>query len=246
MKKSPLKNISPHGAVSSLYTNSKPVFSLEFFPPKTDEGLETTKALIKDLSNFEIDYMTVTYGAGGGTRSNTHRLVSFIRGELQVCAVAHLTCVNHTVQEIDGVVDELVAEGIKNILALRGDLPSGRGTLVPQSDGFSCARDLVQHLKKRGDVSLLAAGYPEGHTEAVDCDSEMAYLKAKVDSGAEVILTQLFFDENLYFRFVEKARSCGIAVPIVPGVMPIRDVTQLEKIHLIVRRINTGKVESFP
>ncbi len=203
--------------------------SVEFFPPKTEEGLSTTQTMIREFTDLPVDYMTVTYGAGGSTRSFTRQLVRFIHAELGIRAVAHLTCVDHSVADIDGVLSDLRSEGIKHVLALRGDPPAGAGTFSAHPDGFSCARDLIKHIRENTDLAILAAGYPEGHKDAVSVDADIDYLKQKVDAGAEAILTQLFFDSEMYFRFRDRAAKAGISAPIVPGVMPIRDVSQLER-----------------
>ncbi len=215
--------------VAPLYTLGRPVFSVEFFPPKTEAGLETTQNLIAEFRDLPVDYMTVTYGAGGSTRSFTHQLVRFIHRELGVRAVAHLTCVDHSVAEIDAVLADLMSEGIRHVLALRGDPSAGKEVFVPHPNGFSSARDLIKHIRSTTDLGVLAAGYPEGHKDTVSLDADMDYLKEKVNSGAEVVLTQLFFDDEAYFRFRDRAASAGIKAPIIPGVMPIRDVSQLER-----------------
>ncbi|MDC0357876.1 methylenetetrahydrofolate reductase [NAD(P)H] [Oligoflexia bacterium] len=214
---------------AEIFRAKNKVFSLEFFPPKKDENLPATFELIQDLKKLAPDFMTVTYGAGGGTRSRTKEITAFIANEMEVISVAHLTCVGHTVAELDEVLDDLKSLGINHILALRGDPLEGDEHFTPHPQGFACARDLVAHISKRGDFSIAVAGYPEGHPEAVSLDKDIAYLKEKVDAGAELIMTQLFFDAAKYFEFVNRARAIGISVPIVPGVMPIRTVKQVQR-----------------
>lgn len=211
------------GLFSRLYQSKSPVISLEFFPPKASDRIPLTKDMISSLALDSVDFMTVTYGAGGGSRAFTRELVGYIHNSLGKPAVAHLTCVGHTRGDIDEVLDQLKAEGITKILALRGDQPKGVNL---QSD-FSCARDLIKHIAKRGDFSIACAGYPEVHNDANSPKDDIDYLKSKIDEGAEVILTQLFFDSEIYFRFVDGATKAGITVPIVPGVMPISDISQL-------------------
>lgn len=215
--------------IASLYRSKPFVVSLEFFPPRQEEGMNATKELIRTFTDLHIDFMTVTYGAGGSTQSLTAELVSYVKSELGQRAVAHLTCVGHAKRQIDQIVSEFVKAGINDILALRGDPPKGSDSFVPPKDGFSCARDLIAHLNGNHQVSVLCAGYPETHRDAKSPDADIKYLREKVEAGAEVILTQLFFDVDFYQRFVERAQKEGITVPIVPGIMPVRNVSQVER-----------------
>ncbi len=214
---------------SDIYSSNKSIISFEFFPPRKKEHLEKTKSLMKELASLGPDFMTVTYGAGGSTRTFTKDLVSYINSEINLPAVAHLTCVSHTKEEIDQVLNELKESGISNILALRGDPPKGKKGFEITPGGFSCARDLTNHLKSRNDFSIAVAGYPESHLEAKSAQEDLRYLKEKVDAGAEVVLTQLFFDTELYFDFCKQAKEIGINIPIVPGILPISSKSQLEK-----------------
>ena len=209
---------------------ASPVFSLEFFPPKKAENLPKTKALIADLAEFNVAYMTVTYGAGGSTRACTQELAAYIHQKLKARAMCHLTCVDHARDELRAILRALEAEGIQDILALRGDPAGGAQThFEPHPDGFSCARDLIRFINDEFRFSICAAGYPEGHRDTISVADDMRYLKEKVESGAQIILTQLFFDTEIYLQYVERCRAAGIIVPIVPGVMPIRDYGQLKK-----------------
>ncbi len=173
--------------------------------------------------------MTCTYGAGGGTRDTTVEIVDFIRNELQVPAVSHLTCVGHTIEELELILGKLQATGVKNILALRGDPPKGATKFVPVEGGLSSARELVDFINENYNFSVAVAGYPEAHPEATSPQADLDYLKTKVDAGADIIITQLFFEADVYFAFQDKCRKAGIDVPILPGIMPISSIKQVRK-----------------
>ena len=204
-------------------------FSLEFFPPKKDDDLPQTKALMERLARHKPVAMTVTYGAGGGTRGRTQELVHFIANTLRVPSVAHLTCVGHTAQEIGEILTRLEDSGVRMVLALRGDPPKDSTVNPYPEGGFNCARDLSRYIVKRGGFSIAVAGYPETHPDAVSPEAEISYLAEKVEAGGEVILTQLFFEPELYASFVARAKAAGISVPIIPGIIPIANVGQLER-----------------
>jgi len=207
-----------------------PVFSFEFFPPKTDEGARTLMATVADLQEaWKPDFVSVTYGAGGTTRDRTLEVVTAIRRDLGINTMAHLTCSGSSRDEIAGIVDRLVEDGIENILALRGDPPKGETGFTARDDGFAHATDLIEYLSSRWHVSIGGACYPEGHVESQDRDVDLRWTKVKVDKGAAFLITQLFFDNAHYFEFVKRARAAGIKVPIIPGIMPITNVTQVER-----------------
>jgi methylenetetrahydrofolate reductase (NADPH) len=217
--------------IRDYFTQDRPVFSFEFFPPKTEEGLKNLYGTIAELAALQPSFVSVTYGAGGSTRDLTVDLTSRIKREIGIEAMAHLTCVGHSSGEIASVVDRLREAGIENILALRGDPPKGETQFVRPEDGFGYSQELAGFLRSRYQDTLCLGGacYPEGHVEAACKEGDLQHLKAKVDAGVDFLVTQLFFDPQDYFRFVERARALGITLPIVPGIMPVTNVTQLER-----------------
>jgi methylenetetrahydrofolate reductase (NADPH) len=217
--------------ISKLFGNGRKIFSFEFFPPKTEAGRQSLERTIRDLGELEPAFVSVTYGAGGSTRAQTVELVQWIQREARLTAMAHLTCVGATGEEIGTVVDRLVEGGIENIMALRGDPPAGETRFTAVAGGFNYAADLVGFIRGRHGVRLClgGAGNPEGHVECRDLDRDVAHLKAKVEAGLDFVVTQLFFDNRVYFDFVARARAAGITVPIVPGLMPIRTVAGIER-----------------
>lgn len=206
-----------------------PAISFEFFPPKGEEGVDKLFAAVAELAPFAPSYVSVTYGAGGSTRQLTVDLVGRIQRDVGIEAMAHLTCVGATQAELASVVDQLEAKGIQNIIALRGDPPKGTTTFVKTDGGFGHASELVAFLKQRGKFCIAAAAYPEKHPEAPSAESDLQMLKRKVDAGAEFLITNLFFDNADYFGFVERARAIGITVPIVAGIMPVTNVSQIKR-----------------
>ncbi len=211
-------------------TGSKPVFSFEFFPPKTDDGRNALLATVAELAKLEPAFVSVTYGAGGSTRDRTIDLVTTIKRRTGIETMAHLTCVGSSRSDLDAVLDRLVSGGIENVIALRGDPPAGETDFRPHPEGLAHASDLVRMIRAaRRPLCVAAAAYPEGHVECVSADEDLAHLVDKVEAGAEVLITQLFFDNRFYFDFVARARAAGITVPIVPGIMPITNLAQIER-----------------
>jgi len=216
--------------ISSLFRTGRPVFSFEFFPPKTDKGFDDLRATIVELKALEPGFVSVTYGAGGSTRDRTIDLVSYIKNDVGMEAMAHLTCVGSSRAEVTRTLDRLQAAGIENVIALRGDPPQGQASFVPHPDGLTYASDLIRLIRaQHRPFCIAAAGYPETHVEAASPEEDLAHLVEKVDAGAEVIITQLFFDNACYFDFLERARAAGVEVPIVPGIMPITNLAQIER-----------------
>jgi methylenetetrahydrofolate reductase (NADPH) len=212
-----------------LAHGDKPVFSFEFFPPKTDEGEQNLRAALTSLRELEPDFVSVTYGAAGSTRGLTLELTKWIKQELGIEAMAHLSCVGATRDELCVILDSLADAGIENVLALRGDAPRGEPEWRPHPGGLRYSSELVDLIAGDFPMSVGAACFPEVHPEAPDLACDLRFLKQKVDNGASFLITQLFFDNEAYFRFVEEARAVGIDVPIIPGIMPITDVGQIKR-----------------
>ncbi len=207
-----------------------PVFSFEFFPPKTDEGERNLRATLEDLRSFDPDFVSVTYGAGGGTRARTVELTHWIKRDLGIEAMAHLSCVGSTREELLETLAGMRRAGIENVLALRGDPPRGQSVWSAHPGGLRYSTELAALIRDNYPFAIGAACFPEVHPEAPDLAHDLHFLKAKVDAGASFLITQLFMDNELYFNFVDQARANGIEVPILPGVMPITDVGQIKTI----------------
>ncbi len=209
---------------------SKPCFSFEFFPAKTPEGEKQLWDTLEDLRPLEPGFVSVTYGAGGSTRDRTVELVTHIKERTGIEAMAHLTCVGHTRDELAQILDRLAHARIENVLALRGDPPKGEATFKKVEGGFAFANELAEFIAEKGHGFCVGcAGYPEGHVETPSRDQDLLNLKRKVDSGCDFVITQLFFDNAFYFDFVERARRVGVNVPIVPGIMPITNFDQVQR-----------------
>ena len=214
--------------IRDLLAAGKPSFSFEFFPPKNDEAATQLERTIAELSVLQPAFVSVTYGAGGSTREKTIEIVSRIKRETGIEAMAHLTCVGSTREELRDILRRLCASGVENILALRGDPPKGETSFQAVEGGFSYASELVTFIREElgNAVSLGGAGYPETHVECSSPALDLDHLKRKVDAGLDFITTQLFYENRVYFDFVERAQAAGIRVPIVPGIMPISNAGQ--------------------
>jgi methylenetetrahydrofolate reductase (NADH) len=208
----------------------EPIFSFEFFPPKSDAGERVLGLALESLRQLEPAFVSVTYGAAGGSRDRTLELTKWIKQELGIEAMAHLSCVGSNREELTAVLDDMRDAGIENILALRGDPPRGESNWKPHPGGLSYSTELAQMIRADYDACIGGACFPEVHPEAPDLAHDLHFLKEKVDSGVTFLITQLFFDNELYFRFVDEARASGIDVPILPGVMPITDLSQIKTI----------------
>jgi len=222
--------MSPDRLISQLLTTQPIVRSLEFFPPKDAAGLLTLRQTATSLQHIAPDFVSVTYGAGGTTRDRTAEASAMLKNEFGFTVMPHLTCVGHSRAELGAMADQLHQAGFRNIMTLRGDPPKGDTEFRPAPDGLSHASELVQLLKSRhADFCLGVAGYPEKHPEALSLDLDLGHLRRKVDAGAAFITTQLFFDNSVYYRFVEKCRAASITVPIVPGIMPVLSLKQVRR-----------------
>jgi methylenetetrahydrofolate reductase (NADPH) len=215
----------------------RPVISFEVFPPKSDAAMDNLRRVLPELIDLGPAYMTVTYGALGSTRERTLEIAALIRREFGHESACHLTCVGSSRMELDRILREVHAAGIENIVALRGDPPKGEASFKPPPDGYTYANELVAHIRNFERASnyairfgIAVAGYPEKHIEAPDSATDLANLKRKVDAGADIVITQLFYDNADYFRFVASARAIGITQPIVPGLLPILSVKQIRRI----------------
>jgi methylenetetrahydrofolate reductase (NADPH) len=210
----------------------QPVFSFEFFPPKTDEGVRQLFEAISHLRELEPTFVSVTYGAGGSVRTRTVDLVTRIRRELDIEPVAHLTCVDATVDDLRGILDGLRDAGIDNVLALRGDPPEGDERFVATVGGLAHGNELMELITSDYGFCVGGACYPEKHPESADADEDVRAAKRKADAGASYLITNLFFDNRMYFDFVARARVAGVTVPIIPGIMPVTNVGQIRRFTL--------------
>ena len=201
--------------------------SFKVFPPKTDAGYEKVRSATEQIAGLHPSYISVTYGAGGGTSKNTAKIASYIRDELGVESLAHLTCASSTKAEVQTVIENLKALGIENILALRGDIPEGM--VFPSEDRYHYAYELVEAIRRSGDFCIGAACYPEGHVENEHKEDDIKFLKQKVDSGVDFLTTQMFFDNDIHYNFLYRIREAGITVPVLPGIMPITSAAQMKR-----------------
>ena len=215
--------------IVDLYRGGEPVMSFEFFPPKSDAGFRSLFRTIEDLKQLAPGFVSVTMGAGGSTRAKTVDLVVRIQQELGITAMAHLPCLGFDRDAVADILDALRAGDVENVLALRGDVPQDQTDFVSPENGFAHANDLARFIAERGGFSIGGACYPEVHPEAPSAEDDLANLVRKVGDGAEFLITQLFFDNEKFFSFVERARGAGIEVPIVPGIMPITSVKSIRR-----------------
>jgi len=217
--------------IRDFLSSGVPSVSFEFFPPKTDESVQQLERTIADLRPLEPAFVSVTWGAGGSTREKTIDIVSRIKRETGIEAMAHLTCVGASREEIAGILERLTAAGVENVLALRGDPPKGQSVFTAADNGFRYASELIAFVRQAHGAKLCvgSAAYPEKHPECGNPAVDLNNLKRKVDEGLDFLITQLFFDNRHYWDFVERARASGIHIPIIPGIMPITNAAQVER-----------------
>lgn len=217
--------------IKNMFQKGKTVISVEVFPPKRDDDIDKLYQTIEELKVINPDFVSVTYGAGGSTRDKTVDIASTIKNKIGIEVMAHLTCVNSTKDDIGSVIDQLKVNNIENILALRGDPPQGQTNFTKTIGGFGYANELVAYIKSRNESWCIGvAGYPEGHIESPSLEEDIKNLKRKVDSGADFIVTQLYYDNKDFFRFLELTKKVGINIPIVPGIFPILNFNAIKKI----------------
>jgi methylenetetrahydrofolate reductase (NADPH) len=215
--------------IDELLAAGEPIFSFEFFPPKTEQGERKLYDALAELRALEPSFVSVTYGAGGSTRAKTIEIVGRIKQDYGLEAMAHFTCVGATVPELRATLDQMRAAGIDNVLALRGDPPAGEEDWVKTEGGLEYSRELVELIRADYPFAIGAACFPETHIHAASTEADVAYLAEKVGAGVDFLITQLFFDNAFYFDFLARARAAGIEAPIIPGILPITQIGQLER-----------------
>lgn len=215
--------------IIELYRDGKPVLSLEIFPPRLDYPLETVFATVNELTKLQPGFISVTYGAGGSNRDRTVEIASRIKNDYNIESLAHLTCMRHTREEIQQILDALMQVDIHNIMALRGDPPENEPEFQLELQEYRYAYQLINDARQRADFGIAAAAHPEGHPECRRLNEDLENLRHKVDCGVDLLITQLFFDNRVYYDFVDRAIAKGIACPVVPGIMPVLNAGQVKR-----------------
>jgi methylenetetrahydrofolate reductase (NADPH) len=215
--------------IDEILTGEGPCFSFEFFPPKTEEGQHLLEHTLEILKDDNPDFVSVTYGAAGSTRERTVEITKWIKQDLGIEAMAHLSCVGEPRERLGEILAEIREAGIENVLALRGDPPRGETEWKPHPGGLCYSVELIELMRSQFDFCIGATCFPEVHPEAASLEEDLSYTKRKVETGASFLITQLFFDNEDYFRFVERAREIGIDVPIIAGIMPITNFEQIKR-----------------
>lgn len=219
--------------INEILAAETPVFSFEFFPPKTEVGEQNLYKALSELRPLEPSFVSVTYGAGGSSREKTIEIVKRIKEDFGLEAMAHFTCVGATVPELRATLDEMQEAGIENVLALRGDPPEGQADWTKTDGGLEYSHELVELIGSAYPFAIGAACFPETHIHADSAESDLRYLTEKVGAGVDFLITQMFFDNSFYFDFVARARRAGVEVPIIPGIMPITSARTLERIVVL-------------
>lgn len=231
--------------ITSLLKTGKPIKSLEFFPPKSEDDTRRLFLAASRLTEFAPDFVSVTYGAGGSTRQLTQGITARLQNELGWLMMPHLTCVGSTKDELKDIIQAFHDEGFRNIMTLRGDPPKGQDKFVATKDGFRYASDLVGFIKSHfPDICMGVAGYPEKHPESPSLEADIKHLQFKVDQGGDFITTQLFYDNQLYFEYVEKLRVLGIDKPVLPGILPVLNVAQVQRFGITLPEALNKKLQA--
>ena len=217
--------------ITDIFNNSEQTLSFELFPPKTDQGFTNLLKTIEQLAALKPDFISCTYGAGGGNRDKTLEVVQHIENNHNIIGLAHLTCVLHTKEEIKNILEDIKSRGIKNVLALRGDPPRDNPDWQPNENNFKYSNELCAFMRKHFNdyFSIGVAGFPEGHILCPDRDQDAQYLKTKIEDGADFVITQLFFDNKDYFQYVDRLKNLGVTARIIPGIFPITNFPGLLK-----------------
>jgi methylenetetrahydrofolate reductase (NADPH) len=216
--------------ITEVMKSRRPSYSLEFFPPSSEEGTAELYQTMQEIRHLHPSFISVTYGAGGGTRDRTLQIAEKAKTKIGLESAAHLTCVGHSIPEIKEILDELVRTGVDNVVALRGDPPRGQAHFTPHPNGFRHASELTAFIRNSYPLCIAVAGYPEGHIEAPNKELDWARLEEKIQAGADLIITQLFFENHYFFQFEKHLRDRGVSIPIIPGIMPITNFHQTLRI----------------
>ncbi len=216
--------------IKDKLSEKKPLISFEIFPPKANYPVDTIYNTIDELYNLNPDFMSVTYGAGGSTKDNTVEISSYIQNKYNLTSIAHVTCIDSTKNELDNILNSLKENNVQNVLALRGDYPKDFAPNFFTSGGYKNSAELIEYFKSNSDLGIGAACYPEKHPDAKDLNSDIDFLKRKMDAGADFLVTQMFFDNELFYDFYDKTQKKGVYLPIITGIMPILNKRQIETI----------------
>jgi len=233
--------------IKDIFKEKERTYSFELFPPKTDQGFTNLLKTIEQLATFNPDFISCTYGAGGGNRDKTLEVVQHIQDKHNIAGLAHLTCVLHTKEEIKKILEDVKSRNIKNVLALRGDPPQDNPNWQPTQNNFKYSSELCAFMRKHFDdyFSIGVAGFPEGHILCPDKNLDAQYLKTKIENGADFVITQLFFDNRDYFQYVDRLKSLGVTARIIPGIFPITNFPGLVKFCKLCGTVVTEELKNI-